>query len=671
MIVLRIDTEVPIAKGKSRSCAEYLCKGKVIKMTGTKKVLMVSPSFELARLAKRVANENKFDMDILVNSMDEALNLASSYEDRGLDCIISRGPTGIMLRNNLSIPVILIRVGAFDIFRALFQAGKISTSIAYFDHVHRMNSYDFHKMNEMLPFIQIKHFFFCDTAMLEEEMEIARREGIELVVAPDNKVTEIAELKGLKSIIVDSNYESVSDAISRAKELIYLREKAQETSLFMKTIIDKFDEAIIVLDENHKIKHINKKTENMFGITCPEYLGTRFSHLPGVERQLGGLVKKNRRLNNQVFSLGQSKVLVNSIPLSLYHSFKGQIVIIGWVKKIQQIEAKIRKELYAKGLVARYSFSDLIGRSANFQEVINLATHYAANDATVLITGESGTGKELFAHSIHRDSARKSGPFVSVNCSAIPENLLESELFGYDEGAFTGARKGGKLGIFELAHQGTLLLDEVSEIPLHLQARLLRVLQEKEVLRIGGQELIAIDARIIVSTNRQLYKMVQEGKFREDLFYRFNVLNLAVPPLRERVDDIILLLRHFYKILSDGKRLPHIEPVTISKLKMYRWPGNVRELQNFAERLVVLTAVDQSNNFALILENMIRELQTTQGATTQRGHLSIKIGTMLDMEHQIITKLYRLNSQNREQLAKSLNISRTTLWKKLKEINDI
>lgn len=643
-------------------------------MTIPQRVLMICPSLELARLAERVSRENRFDLEIVVGSMDEALKAANRCKNQGLECIISRGPTGIVLRNNLSIPVLLVRIGAFDIFRAVFKASKISNKIAYFDHVHRMNIYDFQAMEEMLPNAELNYFFFCDIKMLAEELEIARREGIELVVAPDIKVTEMAKQKGLQSIIVESDYESVADAITRAKELIYLREKAQETSLFMKTIIDKFDEAILVLDGNYRIKHLNRETERMFGISYQQYLGKRFTHLPNIDRQLYQSLQDNYSLSNRIFPLRQKKVLVNTIPLSLNDSFKGQIIIIDWVKRIQQMEAKIRKELHAKGLVARYSFEDLIGKAPCFKKVIRLASHYARNDATVLITGESGTGKELFAHSIHQESIRKNGPFVSVNCSAIPENLLESELFGYNEGAFTGARKGGKPGIFELAHKGTLLLDEVSEIPLHLQARLLRVLQEKEVRRIGGEELVAVDCRIIASSNQLLYKMVQEGKFREDLFYRLNVLNLTIPPLRERVDDIRVLIKHFYDTLSGGRKLPQISSAAMNKLKAFGWPGNVRELENFVERLVVLTAEGISSDFVFILDNLIQELYVTNGEylnRTDSDHLLIRIGTMQDMEQQIITKLYRFNHQNREELAKNLNISRTTLWKKLKEINSV
>lgn len=643
-------------------------------MAAFQKTLMVSPSFELARLAERVALENKFEMEIVVNSMDEASKLVSDYEIQGLDCIISWGPTGIILRNKFTIPVLLIRISAFDILKALFKASTLSNNVAYFDHVHRMNSYDFQAMEEMMPSVKLSHFFFCDTEMLKEELKIAQRSGVEVVVAPDINVSRLAELKGLPSIIVDSSYESVADAINRAKELSYLQEKAKETSLLMKTIIDKFDDAIIVLDENHRIKHLNRATENMFKISYQHYLGKLLFQLPFMDEQLCQLIKGNCSLKDRIFPLEKKKVLVNTIPLSLNNSFRGQIVIFDWVKKIQQVEAKIRKELYAKGLVARYNFGDLIGESPNFKEAVNLASHYAKNEATILIAGESGTGKEIFAHSIHQKSTRVNGPFVSVNCSAIPENLLESELFGYNEGAFTGARKGGKPGIFELAHKGTLLLDEVSEIPLHLQARLLRVLQEKAVRRIGGEELIAIDARIVASTNQQLYKMVRGGKFRADLFYRLNVLNLTIPPLRDRVGDIILLLNHFYYALSEGKKLPQIMQISLQKLKAYSWPGNVRELINFVERLVALTARGMNNNFALVLDNLIQELYITKGEnlnTTRSGHLLIKVGTMQDMEQQIIAKLYRFSYQNREQLASVLDISRTTLWKKLKDIKNI
>jgi transcriptional regulator with PAS, ATPase and Fis domain len=238
--------------------------------------------------------------------------------------------------------------------------------------------------------------------------------------------------------------------------------------------------------------------------------------------------------------------------------------------------------------VAKFTFGDICGGNPVFTRAIDLARQYARVDSTVLIHGETGVGKELFAQSIHRASSRGSGPFVAVNCAALPETLLESELFGYVEGAFTGARRKGKPGLFELAHHGTIFLDEISEIPLSLQGRLLRVLQERQVIRLGHDRVIPIDVRVLCATNRDLKGLVEEGRFRGDLYWRLNVLNLFIAPLRDRRSDILPLARLFLGTLSpEGRNGITFTEEAIRFLTRYRWPGNVRELRNFCERLAV------------------------------------------------------------------------------------
>ena len=233
-----------------------------------------------------------------------------------------------------------------------------------------------------------------------------------------------------------------------------------------------------------------------------------------------------------------------------------------------------------KGHVAKYNFDDIIGDSLQITKIKDIAKKMSKTNAAVLITGESGTGKELFAHSIHNYSERKDSPFVVINCAAIPENLLESELFGYEEGAFTGAKKGGKIGLFEFAHMGTLFLDEIEGMSPSLQIKLLRVIQEKEIMKIGGDKVIKIDVRLIAATNENLKSLMKEGKFRKDLYYRINTLPIIIPPLRERKEDISLLMNKFIKEIGGefifSKRAKEA-------FDFYNWEGNIREMKNYAE----------------------------------------------------------------------------------------
>jgi len=290
------------------------------------------------------------------------------------------------------------------------------------------------------------------------------------------------------------------------------------------------------------------------------------------------------------------------------------------VTSIQKVEQEVRKELQGRGLSAKYTVHDIIGKSKSITSTLEVLRKISVTDKTVLILGENGTGKELFAHSIHNLSKRRNGPFLPVNFAGLPESLAESELFGYEGGSFTGAKKSGKPGLFELAHNGTLFLDEIGDASPTVQALLLRVLQEKQVMRIGGQQIIPIDVRIIAATNRSLKKLVEEGKFRQDLYYRLFVLPLRVPPLRERKEDIPLLVEHFIKQNSVVK--VHIEPVVMHRLMSYDWPGNVRELNSVVQ---YMTSVMNGNT---ITENDLPE----QFREREENVKEIKPGDLEELE---------------------------------------
>lgn len=361
----------------------------------------------------------------------------------------------------------------------------------------------------------------------------------------------------------------------------------------------------------------------------------------------------------------------------------GEIVTLRSQKREE--EERQRRISQAKGLIAHYSFRDLVGPA--LRETILTADRFSKVDATVLIWGESGTGKELFAQSIHTDSPRCHGPFVALNCASLPENLLESELFGYEEGAFTGAKKGGKTGLFELANGGTIFFDEIGKMSLNLQAGLLRVLQTKEVRRVGGGRLISVDVRVIAASNQNLQAEVEKGNFRDDLFYRLNVLNLYLLPLRSRRADIPFLIDSIIGRLE--KKLgfrPEISPQFRKLLLAYNWPGNVRELENILERYAVLVGEgEQTLYYELIIsfpelqpleKEALDDLPTVgtevlfeEPANIQEKEfiksISVRPGTLAEMEGQLISVLLEHYKGNKTMVAATLGISRTTLWKRL------
>jgi transcriptional regulator with PAS, ATPase and Fis domain len=283
---------------------------------------------------------------------------------------------------------------------------------------------------------------------------------------------------------------------------------------------------------------------------------------------------------------GRSLVITRQ-PIEHFGEPAGSCFNFQEVTYIRQLEQNLSRKLLEKGLTARYRFSDVLTQSPRMLQCVELARRIAGSDFTVLILGESGTGKELLAQSIHRESARDKQPFVAVNCAAVPENLLESELFGYEGGSFTGALKEGKTGLFEQAHHGTVFLDEIADMPMVLQAKLLRVLQERQIMRIGSQKVINVNIRVIAATNHDLRERIRAGRFREDLYYRLNALPLLVPPLRERPEDIFLLLDHF---LTEHQRKGLVFSSEAREVLLrYPWPGNIRELSNVASYLSFMT----------------------------------------------------------------------------------
>ena len=315
------------------------------------------------------------------------------------------------------------------------------------------------------------------------------------------------------------------------------------------------------------------------------------------------------------------------------------------------------------------------------QHLKKIAEKYAAASANIIIEGESGTGKELFAQSIHNSSTFRTGPFVAVNCAALSESLLESELFGYEEGAFTGAKRGGKPGLFELAHNGTIFLDEIGDMPCSLQSRLLRVIQEKEVIRIGGSRVIPVNNRFVCATNKNLLQEVEKGNFRQDLYYRINILQVRIPSLRDRAEDIPQIAQVlFSKACKEMKKKISMQPTYLEMLKEYHWPGNVRELEAFVERLLSITAESrvEYEDFISCFDNIKNKTHCPSTSTVslgepqmESGKLQISLGNIKTMEDEIIRQVLRYANGDKDRVEKILGISKTTLWRKTKDFPEI
>lgn len=380
---------------------------------------------------------------------------------------------------------------------------------------------------------------------------------------------------------ITNNYREFSPSNFGLAEILF---KANSFESQLDILIQVYDDGVIAINSQGIVSSYNEAAKKIIGFRSEEVLGRDgiklFSQIP-----FDQVLKNKTSVKEKLIKINEFDVVVSVNPIIHSGKLHGAVAVIKKFSEAEFKQHKLRAQLIGKGHKAKYKFEDITGNSDVFNKCKDIALRMAKSNSTVLLAGGSGTGKELFAHAIHNSSNRKDYQFVVVNCGALPESLLESELFGYEEGAFTGARKGGKIGLFELAHRGTLFLDEIGEMPLNLQMRLLRVLQEREVMRIGGDRLINIDIRLIAASNKNLDEMVAKGEFREDLFYRLNVLHLKIPALNFRREDIMLLIDHFKKEFNGNFKLSDAAKTAFLQ---HDYKGNVRELKNYIEYIVNL-----------------------------------------------------------------------------------
>lgn len=444
---------------------------------------------------------------------------------------------------------------------------------------------------------------------------------------------------------------------------------------FCYDVFDKLPIAVDILDNEGKIVYMNKTFSDFLRKPREELIGKLVTEANPTSKFLDTLKKKQAEIACRHKFENGKEAIVHRIPII---DDKGEVVggfgmvLFEEISKMQELlnkfklldkELKLYKNEIARLNIAKYNLDDIIGQSQSIVKSKSKVKKFAKVNSNVLILGESGVGKELFAHSIHNESIRREKPFISVNCSAIPENLMESEFFGYEEGTFTGAKKGGNIGKFQLADGGTIFLDEIAETPLHMQAKLLRVLQEKEVQPIGAKSPTKLDVRVVCATHKNLEQMVQDGKFREDLYYRLNVLTLDIPPLRERKEDIPQLidtfLTAFYK---ETGMYRHIPKNVFEVLVNYTWPGNVRELRNIIEKICV--NAEEVNISISDLPPYIINGSIKNRATVSGGNLK----DILDsIEKEVILNTLKECNYNKSETAKKLSIPRASLYRKLEE----
>lgn len=449
---------------------------------------------------------------------------------------------------------------------------------------------------------------------------------------------------------------------------VHLREKAlmqtqQHLNALLESVHSALPEAIVAFDQYGGVTHANVKAMGLFKHLDP-VVGSPMEQLfssadrPRVEYLLRGGQPGTLELEVLTCS-GPRNYMCRFVPIALKDG-----TTCGMTASFSSRGQLIDIAKHVGGNYAKYSFDDIKGESAVFKEQIAFAKRAAQSDFKILLTGESGTGKELFAQSIHNDSRMQNGPFVAISCAAIPRDLIESELFGYVGGAFTGARRNGMIGKMELATGGTLFLDEINSLPLEMQAKLLRVLQQMEIVRIGDSKPTPINARIIAATNQNLREAVNQGTFREDLFFRLNVVELVIPPLRERKDDISLLAHLFLRRQSYESNMPfrHIAADAMDALYSYDWPGNVRELENVCERALLL-----SSDGVITSRHLPAYLGSVQSHATEAPVAVKMAGNVQDAYRELVVETLSKCHGNMSKAAKQLGIARSTLYRKIRQ----
>ncbi len=626
------------------------------------KILVTSPYPEFTQLVKQVGRERQLEVKIIEALLEKAAGLvAEEIHKAEYEVVVSRGGTAAAIRAVVDVPVVTAEFNDFDLLRALWQARKFGDKIAYLGSAYR-EAYEFEELMEILG-VEVRQYTYRNSDDFAGQIAQAAADGFKVVVSGAEWGQRLADDVGMTGLIIYSSLRSVTQALERAEEVLSIRRRDKEYSRRLSTMIQAVDEGVVCIDAADKVLFANEMAERLLNFNCSELSGKKAHEAKQV---FSDLFKLPLGAGQKCFING-TDLVVNRAEVDDRKEHFGEVFTLQKVSQLQQLEQKIRKELHRKGLIARFTFADILTRDEAMRDLIEKAESFSGVDSTVLIIGESGCGKELFSQSIHRASARAGGPFVAVNCAALPEELLESELFGYEEGAFTGARKGGKPGLFELAHGGTIFLDEIGSISLGVQARLLRVLQEREVMRIGGESVIPVDVRCVAATNKNLQKAVRKGGFRRDLYFRLNVLKLELPSLQDRREDIPLLADHFLAEFNRkfNKKINGIPQDLMAWMKTYSWPGNIRELGNFMERLVILT--DHGKLDTKWVQQLIAESDEgiIHDGKSSEKRIAVRIGTLEEMEKQLIDAVKERAQGNRSEVAKLLGISRTTLWKKL------
>lgn len=635
----------------------------------TPKLALIAPNPEFALFATELFKEWGEPVHVAMALRSEVLNIVQQMTDNGVEAIICPKAMAPALRAIVNVPVVALAPGFTDIAKVIIAAK---------DWIHDpKNVQNFPDrgaptigVSQWLEFRESEWF----GALLGISISIAGVDQSDSEISFQAMVREISDPTSFaecehehtkpnsRIFPVAPGWEVLLTAIRQAKELVFERWRGLADGEQLKAMMQFSHEGIVVVDNQSKILYINATARAMLKTTLNDAAFENSVEKIIVGLQFEDVLQYGQTRIGHFNQASYSHLVYRIVPMTVANETIGAMLTIFDSRRLPLLPGKTNRSQIDSGHRARFHFVDFITANKDMKATLEAAKKYAAVDSALLITGETGTGKEIIAQSVHNLSGRCRGPFVAVNFAALPESLLESELFGYESGSFTGARKEGKIGLFEQANGGTIFLDEIGEATLAMQARLLRVVQEKAVMRVGATKVLPVDVRILAATHRNLLELIDKGLFRRDLYHRLNVLQVRLLSLAERTEDVPVLIDHLNVKLAERLNKPALcfSAAARKVLLNFTWPGNVREVENTVERLLIL-----NNGAPLAIDDVMQVLDVRSAPVVDRWH--IPKGTMQEIERAVILEVLR-SCESKDEAARFLGISTTTIWRKLKRM---
>lgn len=617
------------------------------------KICLIAPYKDLLFFTEN--NSTKEYSNLIVKkyaSLSEVLNIGKEFQEQGGEIVITRGGSAKLLKENTSLFVVEIEISSYEIIKTLQQIENKKSPLGIVGYKNAV--YKCAYLARILGFEKTYEIMYDQKSSYDEYIK-----DLEELIYNKKVINFIGDTVLLNTLkkkryyidyyLIKSEENSIYRAYKKAVRFLEYKKQEEKKNLYFNLIVSNVDCGLILTSLNGNLKEINKIAKNLLNVKFTE-IKSIFTIFPELENLTKNIKKES------LLEINNEQILV-TFSLLEREQTKYCLFIL---RRVTNIERLARAPLKNKN-EAKYTWNNIITNDKKFKEIIEIAKVYSQTDENILITGESGTGKELLAQSIHNDSYRNKFPFIAFNCANIAETLIESELFGYEEGAFTGANKKGKKGLFELADNGTIFLDEISEIPYHLQSKFLRILEEKSFRRVGGEENISVNIRVIAASNKDLKDLVTKEKFRKDLYYRLNVLEVKTVPLRERKKDILIISKFFLKrellnypeySIDDFKNI-------LIKISEFDFYGNVRELKNLLKRIVVLKTM-----LKLPDNKILEQFKAKENIEINTEFSNM---TLYEIEKNIILKILEEENGNKAKTSIRLGIDRGKIDRILKK----